>query len=267
MNKLYVLILVVCCLLGVGCRTYVSPYTFFYTDETGGLDVRTSPYFEQSDGFPIVIETSFEKASEAEAKLLEDGYIRIGHSSFNKQMQHEHGVTLQAKKVHAAKALWYTRYTHAVTGSRSVPHIEFKTDPSGTITREKAIYRTETYKDRYFDHGATYWVKLKDNVIRLGVVVKDVTANPIGRDQGMRIDVIRKNSPAYEAGLETGDLLRRVGDIKMNDLTAYREALEQYAGTEVPVVVMRQGEEITKEVTLNQGTTISDEYLTIIRIR
>lgn len=265
MNKRYLLILIACYLLGGGCRTYVSPYTLAYVDESGGLDFNASPYFEKFDGFPAVLEISSQNVTKAETELMYDGYVRIGYSTFNAQAEHEYGVTKQAKKVHASKAIWYSQHTHTDTKTiRSIYSSEPKYDSSGVIVGFNNKYRNETYDYRYFDHGASYWVKIKDSVIRLGVAVKDLTVN---KQQGMEIVGVLKNSPASQVGLLRGDILRKIGKVQIYNRGALLRALKKYAGSITPVVFLRSGEEYTRDVKLNRGMTIKEPFSSIIHIR
>lgn len=267
MKKRSFLIFIVCCLLSAGCRNYVSPYTLTYIDETRGIDFSASPYFEKSDGFPVVIEISSGNVTEAEIELINDGYIRIGLSSFNAQAQHEYGVTQQAKKVHASRAIWYNQHTHTESKTRTVPHIEFQTDRSGNIIGDKTTYRDETSNTRYFDHGASYWVKVKDSVIRLGVAVKKSHTYSKNSHRGLQIVGIRKNSPASQVGFFRGDILSRIGKISIHDKESLLRALDKYAGKKVSVVFWRDEEKYTRDVKLNRGMTIKEPFSSIIRIR
>ena len=264
MKQRFFLILVVCCLLGWGCQTRVSPFTLTYSDETGGLDFSASPYFEKFDGHPIVIEVSSANVSKTERELVNDGYVRIGVSAFNAQAVHEYGVIQQAKKVRASRALWYNHLTHTESKTQTVPHIQYQTDRSGNIIGDKLTFREETTKTRYFDHGASYWVKMKDSVIRLGVAVKDLTKN---KQQGMEIVGVRKDSPAAQAGLRKGNILRRIGEVEIYNRGAFLRALKKYAGTITPVVFLQNGEEFTRDIKLNTGMTINEPFDSIIQLR
>ena len=265
MNKRFLLVLILCGLLGWGCQKRVSPFTLTYMDETGGLDFKTSPYFEKPDGYPVVIESFPGNIKKDETQLENDGYVLIGRSSFNAQSQHEHGVTQQAKKVGAARALWYNKHTHTeTTTGRSLYSSQPKYDSSGTIVGFNNKYRDETYKTMYFDHGASYWAKVSDRVIRLGVAVKDHTQN---QQQGMEIVGVRKDSPAAQAGLQKGDILRRIGEVKIYNRGAFLRALKKYAGTITQVVFLQNGEEFTRDIKLNTGMTIEEPFDTVIRLR
>jgi len=85
-NKLF-LILILFGLLGWGC---LKPYPQFYHDETNGFDVTTSPLYEIPDGEPKVINSNFANIENDDITMFEDGYIRLGYSSFNAKHYGEH---------------------------------------------------------------------------------------------------------------------------------------------------------------------------------
>ena len=264
MKQRFFLIFIVCILLAGGCRKYVSPYSMYYSDLTGGLDINNSPYFEKPDGYPVVIESFVANIKKDETRLVNEGYVLIGRSTFNAKTQHEHGVTKQARKVGAGKALWYSRYTESDFKTRTVPHMKFQYDRSGNIIGETATFHEETTETQHFDHGATYWAKLKDNVIRLGVSVKD---HKVNHRRGMQVTGVRGNTPATQAGLLPGDTLTRIGKISIHDKESFLKALKKYAGDKISLVFWRDGEEYTRDVKLNRGMTIKEPFSSVIRVR
>lgn len=223
-NKLF-LILILFGLLGWGCA---KPYPQFYHDETNGFDVTTSPLYEVPDGEPKVINSNFANIENDDITMFEDGYIRLGYSSFNAKHYGEHGAISQAKKVHASVVIIYSRYINTASGSVPI------TTPN--------------------DQSATYWIKIKDSAVRLGVHIIDLTPEArqaTGSNKGMLILAVLKNSPAFHADIINGDILRRVGENEIYDLDSYLDALGKYAGTETQVVVWRKGNEIKKSIKLN----------------
>ncbi len=61
-----------------------------------------------------------------------------------------------------------------------------------------------------------------------------------------------KGGPADRAGLKAGDTIVQLGDSKIGNLEDFDSALRKFkAGDKVPVVVKRDGKELTLEVTLD----------------
>ncbi len=70
--------------------------------------------------------------------------------------------------------------------------------------------------------------------------------------EGMRIDGVRPDRPASNAGLQKGDVVVQMGDVKVTDMTTYMKALGIYnPGQTITVAVMRDGKRIEKQVTFD----------------
>ena len=70
--------------------------------------------------------------------------------------------------------------------------------------------------------------------------------------EGMRIDGLRPDRPASNAGLQKGDVVVQMGDVKVSDMMSYMEALGEFnPGQTVKVTVVRDGTRIEKEVTFD----------------
>ncbi|MBP6184678.1 MAG: M20/M25/M40 family metallo-hydrolase [Saprospiraceae bacterium] len=68
--------------------------------------------------------------------------------------------------------------------------------------------------------------------------------------QGMRIDGVLEGRPAKAAGLENGDIILQIGDIKVGSIQDYMGALGQFnKGDTTKVTVKRKDQELQKEIT------------------
>ncbi|HXM83211.1 MAG TPA: PDZ domain-containing protein [Burkholderiales bacterium] len=76
-----------------------------------------------------------------------------------------------------------------------------------------------------------------------GVLVRETNA-------GLMIEVVRKNSPASKAELMRGDVLTRIGDTPMRQLSDYQAAVSRYRGQTVEVIVVRDAKELGKHVAI-----------------
>jgi PDZ domain len=269
MNSKLFLILLLLCLLGLGCA---KPYSQFYKDETNGFDVTTSPGIELPEGEPKVMYSNFDNVKSDEITMAENGYLRLGNSSFNAKHLGEYGAIAQAKKVHASVVILYSKYTDTASGSVPITTPDTQTSTSnysGNVygsgggygsysgTGTTTTYGSKTtyfpYNVRRFDQAATYWIRVKINKVKFGIVPIDLTPEArqeSGSNRGMLILAVIKGTPAFQADIINGDILRKVGEIEINSRDSYEEAVEKYAGTETQVVVWRKGNEIKKDIKL-----------------
>lgn len=68
--------------------------------------------------------------------------------------------------------------------------------------------------------------------------------------EGMRIDGVTDGKPAARAGLKAGDIVIRLGEHRITDMMSYMKGLGRFTKGEVtPVTVLRNGEELTVNVT------------------
>jgi predicted metalloprotease with PDZ domain len=75
-----------------------------------------------------------------------------------------------------------------------------------------------------------------------------------------RITVVQPGSPAAAAGLEPGDQLVSIGDLKVDAEfgTAFRVKFRNAVGQTVPVVVKREGKDVTLSLTIRQGIEVHE---------
>lgn len=73
------------------------------------------------------------------------------------------------------------------------------------------------------------------------------------RDDGLRLTGVREGSPAEEGGLRAGDVVVEFAGREITDIYSYTYALQDHApGDTVTIVVERDGERVTLEVTLGE---------------
>lgn len=67
---------------------------------------------------------------------------------------------------------------------------------------------------------------------------------------GLLVDGATEGKPAHKAGIQTGDVITKIGDYEIKDIQTYMDALGKFEkGQTVPVKVMRKNEELTLSVT------------------
>ena len=102
------------------------------------------------------------------------------------------------------------------------------------------------------DKGKLAFTKTKDdNVdsapkfkVTLGVI-PDYTFD----GEGMRIDAVKDDRPAAKAGLKSGDIVLKLGDVKVTEMGTYMKALAQFnKGDKTKVTIKRGTEVMEKEI-------------------
>ena len=197
-----------------GCA---NPFVQFYKDGTGGVDLAKSSSVVLPGGEPKLVQGA-DVASDTQ-RMLEDGYSRVGYSLFNAATVDKDDALTQAKAVHAEIVIVYTN---------------------------KAAARTECL--------ANYWIKMKPPVF--GVHVQDLTTElriNNGTKKGVYVLAVVKDSPASRAGIVRGDIVRKIGDIEVNEAATLRDTVGKLAGQKVTVEVWRAHQELQKEVQLEQS--------------
>jgi S1-C subfamily serine protease len=84
-----------------------------------------------------------------------------------------------------------------------------------------------------------------------GFFPKELTTDlrqKIGSNKGMLVFAVRKGSPAFQADILAGDIVKKIGDIEMIDLKSVDDAAGVNACKQVTILLLRDGKEITKEI-------------------
>jgi len=91
----------------------------------------------------------------------------------------------------------------------------------------------------------------------LGVVHREVTPllaalNNLSVEEGALVTEVTPDSPAQEAGIRVGDVILRMGDVEVTADMPFINALARlHPGETVPFTLVRDGKEITLDVTLD----------------
>jgi hypothetical protein len=281
-------LIIVATLLLFGCAT---PFAQFYYDQTGGIDItKISTVIISTDNPKLFRGNDPDKDSQ---QMLEDGYTLLGYSSFNAGNVNEDGAINQAKDIHASVVVLYSKYTNTLSGSMPLTLPDNKTSTtygSGNVYSSGNVYgyggsayysgssnysgssTTTTYgsKTTYipynvnrYDYLATYWIKIKSPIF--GVHTEDLSTElrqKIGSNKGVIVNAVIKNSPAFQADILKGDILKRIEDVEIYDVKSFHDATDKYAGKKVHVIFFRDGNEINKEIELNNRQSPSSSNTT-----
>ncbi|NCA70503.1 MAG: PDZ domain-containing protein [Sphingobacteriia bacterium] len=242
-----------------GCAT---PFSEFYYDFTEGVDLTKDPRVVLPTGDPQLYRGT--DPEQDAVRMFQDGYILIGYSQFNAGRVDEDDAVRHAKSLHASVVILYSKYTGSVSGvvpltlpdtsttTSQVSGIVHGKPYSGTV--ETTTYGSTTtympYTVHRSDYLATYWMKLSKTPA-FGVVIIDLTPENkqhIGSNQGMLIYAVIKGSPAFQADLLEGDILRAIGDSPVFDQDTFNRAVDRYQGTETDVTLFRGTREIHRSV-------------------
>ena len=68
---------------------------------------------------------------------------------------------------------------------------------------------------------------------------------------GVRVDGVTDNRPAMKAGIKQGDIIVKLGDIKVMGMQTYMEALGKFTpGDKTQVTILRDGKELVLPIEL-----------------
>ncbi len=270
MNKLWLVLLGIFLVNGcAGSRDYER----FYHDTMKGQDTSNLIF---ATGEP----TAF-KGTDPETdnmKLVENGYVLLGYSSFTGPQRNESQAIEKAKELKASVVVIYSKYLDTKSGIQPIVLPDIKTSTSsaqstalgsavgtggyasgsataygtGTTTTYgiKTLYKT--YSIDRFEQGATYWVKRKGLV--LGALAIDLPSDlrqKIGSNKGVVVMVVAKDSPAFSADILKGDIIRKINNTEIIDQKNFIQTLAFNANKKVTIRIIRDGKEIVKEIKLN----------------
>jgi len=97
---------------------------------------------------------------------------------------------------------------------------------------------------------ATFWIKAKP--FRFGAYWDNLTPElrkSIGSNKGVCIIVVVRNSPAFEADLLVGDIIRKFNDVEIVGAEHFNKTLNKCSDRTIQLEIFRQGEKMVKEVT------------------
>lgn len=251
-----------------GCAE--NPFRQYYVDRTGGADITKSDRIVLADAPPEIIGGS--NLDEDAQRMLENGYVLLGFSSFFGPSGQEAKVREQAASLHAAVAIIYSNYKDTLSGSMPLTTPATQTSYTnaqataygsrGTVnaygTATTTTYGSSTtyvpYTVDRSNYFASYWVKQNIATLKLGCHISDLTSEQrrtIASNKGVQVVSVIKGTPAYRADILKGDIIRSIGGDQVFDSAAFHEITKKDAGQTVDVELLRDGKPITKTIKLN----------------
>lgn len=268
MKKLLIIVFVTSLLLGC-----VNPYQKYYFElPSAKATIQNRRAILLSEGEePKIFRGSSDKTKDAQV-MMENGYFPIGFSCFNASRIKKSDIISEAKNLRACAVVVYAKYTNTISGVAPLlwPTIQTSTTSlSGTIlgsgggganlfgSGQTITYGTQVLSVPYnvtrYDFAAVYFIRVKPEV--LGIIPKPLSPElrqKIGSNKGVLVFAVVKDSPAFRADILEGDIIKRIGDIEVTgDAKNSDEIIQKYAGKKVTILLIRDGNEITKEVQCN----------------
>lgn len=193
-------------------------------------------------------------------------FVLIGESRFLAPLQSEAMVVACGTSHGATHATYSTKYvrtdrdvvpvdrvtptTRSYSGMISTPDGE--KEFSGTITDTYVTTWMMPYNVDIFRHEALFWAR-RAHTPPLGIVGRGLTpteSKSLGRNTGVVVEVVLKETPAFFANILVGDCIERVNETLIATPAALTAFLEQQRGKEVIVQLKRDGAQHRILVTL-----------------
>lgn len=256
---------IVALMMSTGCvNQYTKNFIPAIEADAGSANPAVLPF----SGQPRLVTTG---NSTGDARSLrENGYILLGRSKFRSSPVNENEALAEARKIGAEVVMVKHAYVKSVT--RSVPVTQYvpgqviqtidQTVVQNGDKPAKIIDHTSTsvsngefqmsYMEEstdFYDYSATYWAKARP--FAFGVHVKELdqqTKVELGTNKGVLVRVVVKGTPAYDADLLGGDVLRSLNNEEITDPDQFFALVKKYEGQKVSVAVYRSGQNLTKEV-------------------
>lgn len=103
-----------------------------------------------------------------------------------------------------------------------------------------------------FDYGAQFWARARLPVFGANFSNFDTgDARIAGTEDGVKIYVIIRNSPAYEGNVNINDLITHVDDNPVRGVEDFMDIIERNAGSEIILSVIRKKRKLILPIKLN----------------
>jgi len=237
-----------------GFETYYKPYP-----QKSGSVTPLEPSRQ-----PEVEEVSPQQINPLFERYFEDGWVSLGSSSFSGSDGSSSQAQAQAKSIGAHKVLY--SYSLQGTSTASLP----MTAPTvsytnGTVTSGGAY---GSYSGTTYGTSTTYVPISVNRYNFLAVYISPSKYKPIlgvqarrksaeeqkesGNINGFYIELVLRNSPAAIAGILPGDTILKLDGKLLDDLKSWYDSVQNLAGKNVDLELIRKGVPITVSLTLGK---------------
>ena len=248
------------CLVALALGGCVSPWERFYS----GIETPADYVYGGSTACHRVDSPDDVKA------YLRDGYAVFGESSFNAGG----GVSLdslqaQGEKVGADIVLYWAGNAQTSQSAMVIPQYNPGTQQTtylngygygGSFSGTATTYTPGTYSSQVvpvtvtrMDYSALF---LRKRVTRpaLGISVRGMTsaeASSVGTNSAVAIELVMRNTPAFEADVMDGDFLLEIDGLKIPDVPTFLSTIDAKRGQTIRVLLSRRGTRLTKSIRTN----------------
>lgn len=242
-----------------GCA---HPVTTYYKDVLNGENLSKIPSIEKcAEPELVLVNTDKDYIS-----FEENGWIVIGASNWNGPLiVTDTAAKEKALENKACLITYFKKYDKTVSGNMPLvlPNNQTSyTNYSGNVGN-KPIYGTGTtttygtttsyipYSVDRYEHEIGFWVK--KTKFRLGIKaaeLNDEARKIIQSNKGVLIELVIKNTPAYNADILKDDIIVKIGDVKITDLASFHATLESTKSGPIQFSLTRNGLNIVKTVVL-----------------
>ncbi|MEO1956861.1 MAG: PDZ domain-containing protein [Methylophilaceae bacterium] len=187
-------------------------------------------------------------SDEDNISMLETGYDMIGSSGFEAGSIAPDLALTHAKSIKADVVLVYSKYASKKSALSKLIMIKEAAKTTGEVNPE-VMEDEEAYQ-----YYASYWAKLPMPLLGLHVIKlkhKEKNSDTIIADEGLKILAVIKDSPAFNAGLQRGDILLSLGGVALQQPRVLAQVVRQYQGKSVSIIYERNGQSSQSQTTLN----------------
>lgn len=238
----------------------------------GAPDARVIPNYDSSftPGNKIPVYSTSDVEGDIQ-KMMERGYVVIGHSSFYGPDNQVNAAQLQnqANKIGAHAVLFHSRYRDTVSGAVPITTPNNSTSyTTGTATAYGSggyatatgnavtnTYGTTTtyvpYTQSRSDFEAVYFAKVRIVTGLFVVPLTDVERQELQTNLALRVKAVVQDSPAFLADILPGDYVLAINDEGVSSIPTWKAAVEKYQGQDVSLRLLRNRQSLTKKVHFN----------------
>lgn len=250
-----------------------SGYKQFYVPADGATPeaiaaLRTGP----APAMPAIERSAPGNPDEIIVAYARRGFVMIGHSSFNSgQNESESSALDQGKTVGADLVLVINpQYTGSVTTSVPLTTPTNNTaytsgtatayGPAGTVTAYGSATTTvhgttTTYIPMTVhrsDYTAVFFVKQRFNLGAFVRNLEDAERQALQTNQGVVVLTVVDNTPAFYSDILAGDMIMTIDGVTVTTQELFIQILESRRGSQVRIMLKRNGQKIEKLVQLNR---------------
>ena len=191
-------------------------------------------------------------------RMLEDGYDLMGTSAFQGPFTEPNQALKHAQSIEADVVLVYDRKINEMTRTERLRQIHAEMKKSSKSEKNSVIEVSEADlqdKNSKFDFYATYWAKLPQPILGLHVIKlikKNSDTKEKKEEAGLKVIAVIKDSPAFKAGIEKGDVVLKLNDLNVDSPEDFSKVVQKNQGTKVSIKYIRDDEEKIATAELNK---------------